>query len=157
MSGLADDPGHLIRWAEEADIGHDGFLRRSDYGHYLSGLLADAERGARRGALEAAAGWLINGTGPAADVIATADPLIRYLLDSGLARADPLRLGLETDSRGALHTAGGGPASDIFTLGPPLRGRWYETTAIPEIRDQAALLARTCSRAGHTQGPRGAA
>jgi hypothetical protein len=26
----------------------------------------------------------------------------------------------------------------IFTLGPPLRGLWYETTAIPEIRDQAA-------------------
>lgn len=27
-------------------------------------------------------------------------------------------------------------------FGPRLRGRWYETTAIPEIRDQAAVLAR---------------
>lgn len=26
-------------------------------------------------------------------------------------------------------------------LGPPLRGLWYETTAIPEIRTQAAALA----------------
>ena len=29
----------------------------------------------------------------------------------------------------------------LFTLGPPLRGLWYETTAIPEIRTQAAALA----------------
>jgi uncharacterized NAD(P)/FAD-binding protein YdhS len=35
-----------------------------------------------------------------------------------------------------------GTASDVlYTLGPPLRGLWYETTAIPEIREQAAALA----------------
>ena len=88
------------------------------------------------------AGWLINCTGAATDITTTADPLLRHLLDSGLARPDPLRLGLDTDPRGALRDAAGRPASDIVTLGPPLRGRWYETTAIPEIRDQAAALAR---------------
>ena len=36
----------------------------------------------------------------------------------------------------------GTAASPLFTLGPPLRGLYYETTAIPEIRDQAAALAR---------------
>lgn len=91
---------------------------------------------------ELAAGWLINCTGPAADITTTADPLLRHLLDSGLARPDKLRLGLDTDARGALRDATGRPASDIVTLGPLLRGRWYETTAIPEIRDQAAALAR---------------
>lgn len=91
---------------------------------------------------ELAVGWLINATGPAADITSTADPLLRQLLDSGLARPDPLRLGLDTDARGALRDADGRTASDIFALGPPLRGRWYETTAIPEIRDQAAALAR---------------
>ena len=30
----------------------------------------------------------------------------------------------------------------IAVEGPPLRGVWYETTAIPEIREQAAALAR---------------
>jgi uncharacterized NAD(P)/FAD-binding protein YdhS len=30
----------------------------------------------------------------------------------------------------------------MFALGPLLRGSRYETTAIPEIRDQAAALAR---------------
>jgi hypothetical protein len=70
------------------------------------------------------------------------DPLLRHLLDSGLARPDPLRLGLDTDPRGAVCDAAGRPASDILTLGPLLRGRRYETTAIPEIRGQAAALAR---------------
>jgi uncharacterized NAD(P)/FAD-binding protein YdhS len=91
---------------------------------------------------ELAAGWLINCTGPAADITATADPLLRQLLDSGLARPDPLRLGLDADAFGALRDARGRPASDLVTLGPPLRGHRYETTAIPEIRDQAAALAR---------------
>ena len=87
-------------------------------------------------------GWLINCTGAATDITTTADPLLRHLLDSGLARPDPLRLGLDADPRGALRDAADAPASDIVTLGPLLRGRWYETTAIPEIRDQAAALAR---------------
>jgi uncharacterized NAD(P)/FAD-binding protein YdhS len=91
---------------------------------------------------ELTAGWLINCTGPATDITTTADPLLRHLLDQGLARPDPLRLGLDTDTHGALRDANGRAAGDIVTLGPPLRGRWYETTAIPEIRDQAATLAR---------------
>ena len=93
-------------------------------------------------ATELAVGWLINCTGFAADITATAHPLLRHLLDTGLARPDPLRLGLDTDPRGALRDAGGRPAGDLFTLGPLLRGSRYETTAVPEIRDQAAALAR---------------
>ena len=87
-------------------------------------------------------GWLVNCTGPAPDITATAHPLLRQLLDAGLARPDPLRLGLDVGQRGALRDAHGRPASDIFALGPLLRGSRYETTAIPEIRDQAAALAR---------------
>jgi uncharacterized NAD(P)/FAD-binding protein YdhS len=106
---------------------------------------------------ELAAGWVINCTGPAADIAATADPLLRHLLDAGLARPDPLRLGLDTDSHGALRDAHGRPSSDLFTLGPPLRGRWYETTAIPEIRDQAAALARFLRASRALAGPGNAA
>ena len=47
MSALADDPGHLTRWAAEAGLPHDGFLARSAYGRYLTELLAAAERSAR--------------------------------------------------------------------------------------------------------------
>jgi uncharacterized NAD(P)/FAD-binding protein YdhS len=91
---------------------------------------------------ELAVGWVVNCTGPASDITTTADPLLRHLLEVGLARPDPLRLGLDTDPHGALRGADGRPASDIFTLGPLLRGSRYETTAVPEIRGQAAALAR---------------
>ena len=45
----------------------------------------------------------------------------------------------------------------MFTLGPLLRGRWYETTAIPEIRDQAAVLARFLLTSRALAGPGNAA
>jgi uncharacterized NAD(P)/FAD-binding protein YdhS len=104
-----------------------------------AGLSARIEQDGR--VTELPAGWLINATGPAADITATTDPLLRCLLDSGLARPDPLRLGLEVDASGALLHASGTPSDVIVALGPPLRGQLYETTAIPEIRDQAAALA----------------
>jgi uncharacterized NAD(P)/FAD-binding protein YdhS len=106
---------------------------------------------------ELAVGCLINCTGAATDITATADPLLRHLLDSGLARPDPLRLGLDADARGALRDAGGTPASDLVTLGPLLRGRRYETTAIPEIRGQAAAIARHLLGAQAQAGPGSAA
>jgi len=108
-------------------------------------------------ATDFAAGWLVNCTGPAADITAANGPLLRHLLDSGLARPDPLRLGLDTDSHGGLRDAAGRPSGDMFTLGPLLRGRWYETTAIPEIRDQAAVLARFLLTSRALAGPSNAA
>jgi uncharacterized NAD(P)/FAD-binding protein YdhS len=88
-----------------------------------------------------AAGWLINATGPGSDLTRTSDPLLRDLLGRGLGRPDPLLLGLDASPDGALLDAAGTPSTTLFTLGPTLRGVRYETTAIPEIRDQAAALA----------------
>ena len=93
------------------------------------------------------AGWLVNATGPAADITRTSDPLLRDLFGRGLARPDPLRLGLDASPGGALLDTAGRPSGTLFTLGPPLRGLWYETTAIPEIRTQAAALALRLSAA----------
>ena len=95
-----------------------------------------------------AAGWVINATGPGTDLTRTADPLLRDLLGRGLARPDPLRLGLDATPDGAVLDAAGTPSATLFTLGPTLRGIRYETTAIPEIRDQAAALAGLLT-AGH--------
>ena len=96
------------------------------------GLRVRIDHGGR--CAELAVGWLVNCTGPAADITATAHPLLRQLLEGGLARPDPLRLGLDTGPGGAVRDVHGRPA-DIFALGPLLRGSRYETTAIPEIRD----------------------
>jgi uncharacterized NAD(P)/FAD-binding protein YdhS len=87
------------------------------------------------------ADWL-NGTGAASDIGTVAATLLRNLFMTGLARPDALRLGMAANPRGAILDRSGGASEILFTLGPPLCGLWYETTAIPEIRDQAAALAQ---------------
>ena len=118
--------------------------------------IEQAEPGAR--SVHILAGWLINASGPAADITATADPLLRGLLDDDLATPDPLRLGIQAGADGALLDPSGEPSDRVFTLGPPLRGQLYETTAIPEIRDQAAALAaRVLAACGSRSAPGSAA
>ena len=102
-------------------------------------------------------GWLINGTGPAADVTAAADPLLRDLLATGRARPDPLRLGLDADPGGAIIDAAGRASDRIFALGPPLRGVRYETTAITEIACQAESLTRRLLTVGPLRARSGSA
>jgi uncharacterized NAD(P)/FAD-binding protein YdhS len=68
--------------------------------------------------------------------------LIRRLIESGLASANDLGIGFRADDQGALIDARGNPSSYLFTLGPPLRGGLFETTAVPEIRLQAKALAK---------------
>ena len=59
----------------------------------------------------------------------------------GLATPDPLHLGLETADDGALVDAAGRPSRIIFAIGPVRKGSLWETTAVPELREQAVALA----------------
>lgn len=72
--------------------------------------------------------------------------LIRKLIERGLATPGDLGIGFRTDEFGSLIDAHGRPSSARFTLGPPRRGELFETTAIPEIRVQAAALAQRLMR-----------
>ncbi len=92
-----------------------------------------------QGPRELRVGHLVNGTGPSHDL--GADPFLNTLFASGAARPDPLGLGLDAAPDGAVLDASGRPHERVFTLGPTLRGLRYETTAVPEIRAQAAALA----------------
>jgi uncharacterized NAD(P)/FAD-binding protein YdhS len=60
----------------------------------------------------------------------------------GLVKRDRHGLGLAAGFDGSLVGDARGAAGILWTLGPPLRGMCWETTAIPEIRDQAVSLAR---------------
>ncbi len=98
----------------------------------------------RRGTGEAVrllVGYVVNGTGLAADCLRTGDALVRSLLDRGLARPDALHFGLETDAEGRLRPARGEPRHGIFAIGSLRRGTLWETTAVRELRQQAAELA----------------
>lgn len=71
-----------------------------------------------------------------------ASPLIAGLLQSGQARLDPLRLGLDISQDCRLVSREGGSSERIFAMGPVSRAAFWEITAIPDIRVQAAALAR---------------
>jgi len=68
-------------------------------------------------------------------------PLVTDLLSRGMARPDTLAIGLDVSRDGALVDAGGVPSSRIFVAGPAARAAFWEITAIPDIREQAHVLA----------------
>lgn len=67
--------------------------------------------------------------------------LVGHLLASGTARMDPLGLGLDVASTCALVDRTGTASSRIFALGPVTKARFWEITAVPDIRAQARRLA----------------
>lgn len=87
------------------------------------------------------ASTVINCTGPNSDVSRSRDPLIRNLLRRGFIRADHLRLGIEATFDLQPLNRSGFPQPHVYTLGAPLRGLFYETTAVPEIKEQASRIA----------------
>lgn len=87
--------------------------------------------------------WIVNATGPTLRYAEDPTVFLSRLFEGGIVRPGPLGLGLDAKPGGALLDAKGQAHTDLFTLGPPLRGMLWETTAVPEIRLQAADLARS--------------
>jgi uncharacterized NAD(P)/FAD-binding protein YdhS len=84
---------------------------------------------------------VINCTGPRTDYSKYQHPLLINLLARGLIDHDPLALGINALPDLEVLRYRGGPTGWLFTLGPPLKGMLWESTAIAEIREQAQSLA----------------
>jgi uncharacterized NAD(P)/FAD-binding protein YdhS len=84
-------------------------------------------------------GAVVNCTGPVG--AASADPLLATLLAGGLARAGSAGLGLDTADDGRVLGVTGRRAP-LWALGALRRGALWESTAMPEIRSQAAEVAQ---------------
>jgi uncharacterized NAD(P)/FAD-binding protein YdhS len=84
---------------------------------------------------------VVNCAGPSCDYQRTTDPLLRSLLDSGLARPDPLRLGLDVTGTCALREASGSVSRQLFAVGPITKAMFWEMTAVPDLRRQCEALA----------------
>jgi uncharacterized NAD(P)/FAD-binding protein YdhS len=100
---------------------------------------------------------VINCTGSETDCRRIDDSLITSLFVQGLARPDPLFLGLDVDEHGALTDYKGTSSHLLYAIGPTRKGCLWETTTVPEIRVQAAVLGeRLADMLGHSSGgPRG--
>jgi uncharacterized NAD(P)/FAD-binding protein YdhS len=91
---------------------------------------------------------VLNCTGTCADVRLNPDPLVMNLLESGLARPGPLDMGFATDATGRVLGGGDfGAQAAVWAIGPLRRGELWESTAIPEIRSQAAEVADAVANA----------
>jgi uncharacterized NAD(P)/FAD-binding protein YdhS len=69
------------------------------------------------------------------------DPLIDTLIAQDLVHAHPLGLGLEVDEGQHVLDARGEAVPGLYALGALARGLLWESTAIPELRQRAAVVA----------------
>jgi uncharacterized NAD(P)/FAD-binding protein YdhS len=84
---------------------------------------------------------LINSTGIEYDWRRVDRPLPRQLLARGLIQPGPLALGIAADKGAAVLDAQGQVSNRLFAMGPPLRGMWWESTAVTDVALQAKALA----------------
>ncbi|WP_421524989.1 FAD/NAD(P)-binding protein [Pseudomonas yamanorum] len=89
---------------------------------------------------------LINSSGIEYDWRRVARPLPRQLLKRGLIQPGPLALGIAADVSGAVLAANGQVSPRLFAMGPPLRGMWWESTAVTDVAIQAKALAARLAR-----------
>lgn len=81
-------------------------------------------------------------TGITSDLALGTNPAVRSLIDRGLARPDPLHIGLDVTDGCALLNANGLASERLYAVGPLTRGAFFEIDAIPDIRVQCSVLAK---------------
>jgi uncharacterized NAD(P)/FAD-binding protein YdhS len=85
---------------------------------------------------------IVSCRGTTSDPRKSANPLVAQLLAEGRARVDALRIGLYVDDDCALIDASGRASTRVFAAGPMSQAAFWEVIAVPDIRLQAASLAR---------------
>lgn len=87
-------------------------------------------------------GWVVNCTGPLPSNRPESNPAIASLMARRQIAPDALALGIETNFRGNAVTASGEKLADVFVVGTLRKPSCWESTAVPELREQAAQVAR---------------
>lgn len=91
---------------------------------------------------ELGADYVINCTGGTLSPAKTTDPLMVNLKRSGFIEPHPTGLGIRTSRQGLVLSRGGGDVPWLHVLGALRTGDLGESTAVPELRVQAAEVAR---------------
>jgi uncharacterized NAD(P)/FAD-binding protein YdhS len=91
--------------------------------------------------VESHAAWVINCTGPLPSNRVESNPVIGSLLVYGWVHPDDLALGIETTSAGNALAEDGQEVADLFVVGTLRKPAFWESTAVPELRNQAAAVA----------------
>jgi uncharacterized NAD(P)/FAD-binding protein YdhS len=123
--------GRLVRIREQ----RDGSASTSE------GVMVRVRPRGSRDIRELTVGAVVNCSGPSGDTRRLRDPLFDRLRLQGLIRPDPLGLGIDVGSHGALIDNDGFESPLLYYVGPFLRARDWEATAVPELRQYARQLA----------------
>jgi len=89
------------------------------------------------------ASWVINCTGPGAHNRHSTHPILRPLIEAGTLREDELHLGLQTNANGQALDSKGKKIETLFVAGTLRKSTLWESTAVPELRQQAQAIAQT--------------
>jgi uncharacterized NAD(P)/FAD-binding protein YdhS len=92
---------------------------------------------------------IVECTGIVKNPLHTTNPALRSLLDQGLARIDPLQIGIDVTAGCALIDRFGVSSERLFAIGPLTRAAFWEVIAVPDIRNQCADLAAHFRTAWH--------
>jgi uncharacterized NAD(P)/FAD-binding protein YdhS len=85
---------------------------------------------------------IVNCSGPDYHPCRVKSPLVRSLLTAGYLTPDATESGLQVDASGRLIHRNRRPVDGLHYLGPWLRARDFEATAVPELRVLASALAQ---------------
>jgi uncharacterized NAD(P)/FAD-binding protein YdhS len=86
---------------------------------------------------------VLNATGPQTRFVATKSLLLQNLLRRGLVSPDEMGMGVRIHPNHAVIDVQGRVSPLLFAMGPLLRGTFWETIAVPELRGQARRVAET--------------
>jgi uncharacterized NAD(P)/FAD-binding protein YdhS len=85
--------------------------------------------------------WVVNCSGSARAPSQGADPVLRQVVGLGLVRHDFRGCGIDVGADGAVIGRTGTPTRGLYALGPLTTARYFEITAVPEIRVQCMTVA----------------
>jgi uncharacterized NAD(P)/FAD-binding protein YdhS len=91
---------------------------------------------------------IVDCRGIGATPLKVVNPVLCSLLEHGLARLDPLGIGLDVTSDCAIIDQLGIASGRLFAVGPLTRAAFWEIVAVPDIRNQCLALATRLSRVG---------
>jgi uncharacterized NAD(P)/FAD-binding protein YdhS len=85
---------------------------------------------------------IINCTGPTSDFEKSKNEMFRNLLHNQLIEQDALKLGINADANTYQVTVKGRPIKGLHAIGSLLRGVFWESTAVGELRLQAVNMSK---------------
>lgn len=96
---------------------------------------------------------VLNATGPQTRFVATKSILLQNLLRRGLISHDEMEMGVRIQPDHTVIERDSNPSPHLLAIGPLLRGTYWETIAVPELRGQARRVAETILGLGASSVP----